>query len=360
MPRLYTLLATVTALDRVETNAVWGRAQVPGEERERKIVAYPALVGSLAVGDTVRLNVTATAMALGTGGVDFVISPSPGSPSPASHPSAPSSAAEEGRRLSAGEMGETPHLVKLRYAPHQHAVSAAEMSEDWVEEERLDGTPVIAFGLHSQLAPLCGAIKARRPDARIAYVFTDSAALALGFSKLVPALKNAGLLDVTLTCGQAFGGDRECVSLPSALIAARFVENADVILVGPGPGNAGTGTHYGFSGIEQAWNLDIAAALGGRTVCCLRASSADERERHRGLSHHSRTVLALCSRRHVAVWPRGFGDAPEGLPAEVRIADGAPGLALLRERGVKVTSMGRTPEQDPLFFHAASAAGAVQ
>ena len=91
----------------------------------------------------------------------------------------------------------------------------------------------------------------------------------------------------------------------------------------------------------------------------LRASSADERERHRGISHHSRTVLGLCSRRHVAVWPLGFGDAPEGPSADVQLADGAPGLALLQGRKISVTSMGRTPEQDPLFFHAASAAGSL-
>ena len=154
MPRLDTLLATVTSLDRVETNAVWGRAQVTGEERERKIVAYPALVGSLAVGDTVLLNVTATAMALGTGGVDFVIAPSPPAPSSPGTLWVAHSSLEEGetsplfRPRDEDEPGRgaggdgLPHLIKLRYAPHQHAVSAAEMSEDWVERESLDGTPV--------------------------------------------------------------------------------------------------------------------------------------------------------------------------------------------------------------------------
>ena len=41
----------------------------------------------------------------------------------------------------------------------------------------------------------------------------------------------------------------------------------------------------------------------------------------------------------------------------VEIADGGPGLALLAKRGVTVTSMGRRTMEDPIFFHAAAAAG---
>jgi hypothetical protein len=332
MPRLETHAATVTAIERADGQAIWARAQVAGEIDERPIVAYPALTGPLSVGDTVLLNVTATAMNLGTGGVDFVL---------------PSHAI--GR-------DSTGHILKLRYTPLQHAVDAVEMGDTWQAGwHSLEETPVVACLLHSQVALVAAGAKAARPDARIAYVMTDSAALALGFSKLVVQLKDAGLIDATLTCGQAFGGDYECVSLPSALLAARHVAQADVIIVSPGPGMAGTGTPYGFSGIEQAWTLDLATALGGQAIFCLRASEADTRERHRGISHHCRTVLSLCIHRPVLPWPIGFDGAPDG----ALLADGAPGLALLVEREIVVTSMGRTPEQDPLFFQAASAAGAA-
>ena len=146
------------------------------------------------------------------------------------------------------------------------------------------------------------------------------------------------------------------MTLPSALLATRQIAQADLVIVAPGPGNAGTGTRYGFSGIEQAWALDLAYKLGGTAFCCLRASSADPRPRHQGVSHHTHTVLSLCATRPRTAWPLGSGAPPE-LAADVAVADGAAGLALLAERGVRVTSMGRTAEQDPLFFHCAAACG---
>ena len=42
-------------------------------------------------------------------------------------------------------------------------------------------------------------------------------------SDLVAALCTRGLLDVTITCGQAFGGDYEAVSVYSALAVARHI-----------------------------------------------------------------------------------------------------------------------------------------
>lgn len=345
MPRLDTLSATVIAIDRADTEILHARARADGEEQERRIIAYPTLTGPLAVGDRVQLNVTATALSLGTGGVDFVMS------------TVDSPSFSEGRAFGRGGEGRGEHILKLRYTPHQHAVSAVEMSDAWVEGQDLAGVPVVACGLHSQVALVAAGAKATRPDCRIAYVMTDSAALPLAFSHLVRQLQAVGLLESTLTCGQAFGGELECVTLPSALLAAKHVAHADLVIVAPGPGNAGTGTRYGFSGIEQAWALDLAAALGGLALCCLRASSADPRPRHQGLSHHSRTVLSLCARRPLAAWPKGFGDPPTDLPATLRLCDGGPGLELLAEHGLRTTSMGRTAEQDPLFFHTAAACG---
>src|SRR5699024_11447822 len=65
---------------------------------------------------------------------------------------------------------------------------------------------------------------------------------------------------------------------------------ADVTIVSQGPGNLGTGTGWGFSGVQSAEALHAAAVLGGQGVATLRVSEADERERHRGLSHHSSTA----------------------------------------------------------------------
>ena len=187
---------------------------------------------------------------------------------------------------------------------------------------------------------------------------TDAAALPLAFSRLVRDLKAAGFLHHTLTCGQAFGGDYETVTLHSALLAAKHILGCDAALVCQGPGNAGTGTKYGYSGIEQAQNLDAAKALEGRSVAIVRMSSADKRARHRGISHHTRTTLDLAYSRCLVPLP--LGADPSGLPPGHTVQfvpNTQTALDLLVEAGVQVISMGRSPAEDPLFFHAAAAAG---
>ena len=80
---------------------------------------------------------------------------------------------------------------------------------------------------------------------------TDGAALPIYLSKNVDTLKKKGLIDNTITIGSAFGGDYECINIYTALITAKEVLKADVVFVSMGPGIAGTGTKYGFTGIEQ-------------------------------------------------------------------------------------------------------------
>src|SRR6266545_4488454 len=124
-----------------------------------------------------------------------------------------------------------------------------------------------------------------------AYVMTHGAGLPLALSDLVHALRSKGLLDATVTCGHAFGGDFEAVSIYSALAVARHAARADAAVVAMGPGIVGTNTRLGFSGMEVGPILDAAAALGGAPIACLRVSFADTRARHAGLSHHTRTAL---------------------------------------------------------------------
>ena len=354
--------AVVSAITRADARSIEFTAVVEGETTPRRALAYPSLTGSVVVGDTVTLNTTATELNLGTGGVDFVV-------------------AVENQALPAafGEPAGDEHIIKLRYTPLQHAVCTPEMDPayagTWEMANTLLQCPVVVCGLHSQIAPVAGGVKAARPDVRIAYVWTDSAALPLAFSQLVRTLKEAGLIDVTLTAGQAFGGDYECVSDASALLAARWVARADVVIVAPGPGNAGTGTRFGFSGVEQGQLLDLAGRLWGTPIGVLRLSLADKRDRHFGLSHHSVTSLGLLAHAPAIVaWPtqpagvsakmyrdlqETFENSPIGALHTLQTADGAPGMALLAERGVEVKSMGRTAAQDPLFFLAAAAAGAI-
>jgi hypothetical protein len=239
------------------------------------------------------------------------------------------------------------------------------------DTESIDGMPVVAAALHSQLPAVAVAIKHERPDLRVAYVMTDAAALPIAVSDLVAALQARGLVDVTITCGHAFGGDYEAVSVYSALAVARHVAGADVAVVVMGPGIVGTGTRLGFSGIELGPVLDAAAGLGGVPVACLRASFADPRERHRGVSHHAITALTTACRSRVLVAVPAVGGGAE---ARVRADLASAGIdtrhdivavdpldvtALFVTHGLDVFSMGRPAAIDPVLFQCAAAAGTL-
>jgi len=132
-----------------------------------------------------------------------------------------------------------------------------------------------------------------------------------------------------------------------------------------GPGVVGTSTALGFSAIEQGQVLDAAAALGGRGVACLRISFADPRARHRGISHHTLTALAIAAREAADVvvpalpetegLVRQLGEAGER--HRIHVVDAGPGMELLRAAGVRLASMGRQLDEIPETFAAAVAAG---
>src|SRR5690349_22565372 len=117
---------------------------------------------------------------------------------------------------------------------------------------------------------------------------TDGGALVAGFSRTLSAL--APSLVGVVTVGQAFGGDLEAVTVHTGLLAARYVLGADLAVVAQGPGNLGTGTPWGFSGVALGETVNAIVALRGSPVGSLRISDADGRHRHRGVSHHSLTA----------------------------------------------------------------------
>ncbi len=118
-------------------------------------------------------------------------------------------------------------------------------------------------------------------------------------------------MDATVTCGHAFGGDYEAVSVYSALAVARHVIHADAAVVVMGPGIVGTGTRLGFTGIEVGPVLDAATGLQGDPIACLRVSFADDRPRHQGVSHHTLTTLRLACRSRVTIPIPTVGGAQE-------------------------------------------------
>jgi hypothetical protein len=318
------------------------------EGEARPAIAYPELTGPVVEGDTVILNTTATSLGLGTGGWDFVV-------------------AVEGTWGT--DVHHAGRVMKARYTPLQTAVSTMEEARPDAVSGTLDGVPVVAAPLHSMLAPIAAGARVAGAG-RIAYVMTDGAALAGAFSRLVPRLREAGIIDVFITSGQAFGGELETVTIWSGLLAARNLTGADVVIVADGPGNLGTETTWGVSALGSGNALNAAATLAGRPVASIRISFADERERHRGLSHHSRTILQHIAGPGVnvavpaleddaqrdAVWNALRDARLEGRHQLVEV-DGAPALAELERSGVEIESMGRRPSDDPAFFLAAGAAG---
>ncbi|MGC0420433.1 DUF3866 family protein [Embleya sp. AB8] len=344
----------VTAIRRAWRGAVELTVAVPEPEpaRELRAIAYPHLTGTPVVGDVVLLNTTAQDMGLGTGGYALVV------------------ALPE--RLPADPPPGPGHVVKARYTPMQAVVLGVDEQDSphhatLRDADSLDGMPVVVADLHSALPAICAGIRAVRPDARVVYVMTDGGTLPLWFSMTVDTLREHGRLAGSVTVGQALGGDLEAVTLHTGLLAARHVLRADVAIVAQGPGNLGTGTRWGFSGVAAGEAVNTIATLGGRAVASLRISDADPRERHRGVSHHSLTAYG-----RVALAPADVivPTLPEPLAGRVA-ADIEPlrakhrvhvvpttGLdAALRTSPARLSTMGRPLDADHAYFLAAAAAG---
>jgi len=320
---------------------------------EGRAVCYPALCGACSVDDRVLLNTTAVDLALGTGGLHFVVAR--GEATGVAYDSA-----------SGG------HIMKLRYTPLQVDVVSVESQESAHHETMrtatsLGGMPVVCCGLHSQVPLVAAAVKSADPNLKVAYCMTDEAALALPLSDVIRASVREGLLDTTISCGQAFGGQFEAVNLHSGLLAARYVARADVVIVAIGPGVVGTATPFGHGGVAQGEALNSVVSLRGTPISVLRMSFADARSRHRVVSHHSLAALTQISLAPVRVvipsLPQEFAEQVEAVLESAGVwdhhvrADAAGVTPDLR--GVHVTTMGRGPADDPSFFAAAFAAGEV-
>lgn len=351
--------ATVTALleerrglQRCEVT--FGDDLAAGGGREGRVIgrsrAYVLtdLVGPVAVGDQVVLNTTAIELGLGSGGWHIV------------HWNL---ARDSWRVPGPG------HAMKMRYTSLQADTGSAEevYAGDLAEADDIEGIPVVVCGLHSQVPCIAVAVKHLRPELRLVYVMTDGGGLSLAGSDLVAAMTGMGLIDATVSAGHAFGGDHEALNVPAALLVARRVARADVVVVGMGPGSAGTATRLGFSALEMAPALDAAESLGGRPVAAVRFSLADPRLRHQGVSHHTRTALGLLTRSRSTIGvPLGAFETrlradleASGVADRHRIlAVGDPDIpALLARRRLRVTSMRRGPADDPGFYAVAGAAG---
>jgi hypothetical protein len=328
-------------------------------------LAYPSLVGTPQPGDRVLLNTTALERGLGTGGYAFVVALSDNFP--IDQPMGPG------------------HLVKARYTPLQAMVQGVDEQDSphhdvLAEADDLLGMPVVVADLHSAVPAIVAGIRDIRPDGKVAYVMTDGGALPAWFSHTVARLRDAGWIASCITAGQAFGGDLEAVTVHSALLAARHVVDADVVVVAQGPGNLGTGTRWGFSGLAAGEAINAAAVLRGHPVASLRVSGSDARPRHRGVSHHSLTAYGQVALTPADVVVPVFDGpaaalggglaavgelvneqvqelvAPIGPHRAVHVqVDGLMGA--LSMSPVPLSTMGRSLAEDPAAFLAAAVAG---
>lgn len=302
-------------------------------------IALPGITGPVATGDEVIVNEQARRLGLGSGGFDVVV-------------------VNLTRGLGLAGNADA-HVMSLPYAPLQVAVR--QLEEDGTLPDRLDGLPVVCCALHSQVAPVCAALGEGRGTV---YVQAGGGALPVALSDTVRALRDRGLLSAAVAVAPCFAGDVQAVSMASALLWAR-AQGATAVVCAIGPGIVGTGSSYGHGGMAAAEAANVAAALGGQAVVAARVSAADARDRHRGLSHHTRAVLSLCLARPTLAWaaPPAGPQVPAGTDAlgakgvEVAAVDVAGWEGACA--GLDLSHMGRGPAADPAFFAAAYAAGEV-
>lgn len=318
-----------------------------------KAVNYKDFTGDVKVEDEVVLNTTAVELSLGTGGYHFVM---------------------YNYRNKSMELKGPGHIMKLRYTPYQMKCLAAEEDNSpyhklFNEFESLDNHIFIVATLHSMLAPISAMIKYLNKDIKINYIMTDGGALPLYFSNTVLELKDKEILDNTITIGHAFGGDLECINIYTGLIAAKEVLKGDVTIISMGPGIVGSGTKYGFTGIEQGYIIDAINNLGGMAVAVPRISFKDKRDRHWGISHHTITTLSqITNTSSNLILPYLEKDKQDFIINQVEksgikekhniiFENGEKIIMAMDEFNLKTTSMGRTIEDDIDYFTGLGAVG---
>lgn len=309
---------------------------VAGESRPA--ISYTGLTGPVEPGDDVVVNVAAHDLGLGSGGFDVV---------------------HVNLTRGLGGLGEPgAHVMKLNYTSLQHAVHPYEERAPALAPGAAG--PVAVIALHGQLPCVAWAAAQQSRGARIGFVQTTGGALPGELSEVVRVLRERGLLAAHVTAGQAFGGEHDAITVAGAIHAGFAADGWDAAIVGPGPGILGSATALGHGGMEALDNAHAALALRCPTILVPRMSASDPRERHRGLSHHSRVVLELLLRPVIVALPEGVQPAlREAVGRRHRAVEMSVDVDGYARSGLPARTMGRSIEEDELFFRSALAGGAV-
>ncbi len=322
--------------------------EVDGEHR--RAWADETLLGEMREGDEVIVNCAALDLGLGSGGFDVV------------HVNLT-------RGLGGGVEGDA-HVMKLNYSSLQHPVEPVEAAS------HVDGpkTPDIevfsahqpsvgVLPLHGHLAPAAWAAARARPGIRVGYVQTGGGALPGSLSHDVAELRERGLLCGHITAAPTYGGEHEALSTVGALAAAAEALGWEAILVGPGPGIIGSDTDLGHGGMAALDSAHASLSLNLPTILSPRLSSTDPRERHRGLSHHTATVLELLLAPVDISVPDAASEASSQIQAASanrhRLHPIQVDLDAYAASGLPTSTMGRQLQDDPLFFESPLAAGTL-
>lgn len=328
-------------------------ADVLYDDKMGKAINYNFITGSLIEGDTVYINTSASYLSLGTGGYDYVII--------------------NETRGAFMDLEAGGHIMKMRYTPYQIKCNCPseennKFHNDIMKFKSLEGMAVIIGELHSMLPPTACCLKYLNKSRKIAYIMTDGGSLPIDISFSVKELIKKGIVLGTVTSGNAFGGDVEAVNIYDALIAAKVVLKCNAAIITMGPGIVGTGTKYGFSGIEQGYIIDAINTLNGIAVFIPRLSFKDSRDRHYGISHHTITILNEISKTkaHV-IFPCLGGKKMEIIKSQItrynlnrmhdiQFIDSDTIFKALDYYNVTVNTMGRSLEEDREFFMACGSA----
>lgn len=320
--------------------------EVEADGERRRAWADEVLLGEMREGDEVVVNVAALDLGLGSGGFDVV------------HVNL--TRGLDGRGV------EGAHVMKLNYTSLQHPVAPVERPDSRLQTKDMRpkgaarSTPVVVLPLHGHLAPGAWAVAQARPGLRVGYLQTGGGALPGSLSRDVRQLRERGLIAGHITAAPSYGGEQEALSTVGAIDAAVNELDWDAVLVAPGPGIIGSDTAYGHGGMTALDNAHAALSLSLPTIISPRLSSSDPRERHRGLSHHTRTVLDLLLAPVEVAIPEGEPEIVAALEASPHRVQQVPAdLDGYAAADLPSNTMGRSLQDDPLFFAAPLAAGTL-
>ena len=324
----------------VESGGSLTRLTVDVGGEQRPAISYERLTGPVEPGDDVVVNVAGRDLGLGSGGFDIV------------HVN-----------LTRGLEGagiDGAHVMKVNYSSLQHAVHPVEEQAGGATDQALLelplAQPVAVISLHGQLPCVAWAAAQEREGIKVGFVQTAGGALPGALSDVVRDLLDRGLLCGHVTAAPAFDGEYEAISVAGAIHAALTALGWDACIAGPGPGILGSATALGHGGLAGLDTAHASLSLGCPTVMVPRMSSGDARPRHQGLSHHTGTVLELLLKPALVAIPAG---ALVSLPGEHEARAAEVDLEGYAASQLPARTMGRSMEEDALFFRSALAGGAV-